>query len=34
MARSSTGHILVKTEDVCPGLKNKIEGGVDFGDMA
>ena len=35
MARASARHILVKTEEACVDLKQKIdEGGADFADMA
>ena len=34
MARASARHILVKTEEVCVDLKNKIQEGADFGEMA
>ncbi len=34
MAKASARHILVKTEEACKDLKNKIEGGADFADMA
>ena len=34
MARASARHILVKTEEACVDLKNKIQGGADFGEMA
>ena len=34
MARASARHILVKTEEACMDLKNKIQEGADFGEMA
>ena len=34
MARASARHILVKTEEACVVLKNKIQEGADFGEMA
>ncbi|MEK9629416.1 MAG: peptidylprolyl isomerase [Nitrospinota bacterium] len=34
MARASARHILVKTEEACVDLKNQIEGGADFADLA
>ena len=34
MARASARHILVKTEEACVDLKNKIQEGADFGEMA
>ena len=34
MARASARHILVKTEEDCVDLKNKIQEGADFGEMA
>ena len=34
MARASARHILVKTEEACVDLKNKIKEGADFGEMA
>jgi len=34
MARASARHILVKTEEACLELKNKIIEGSDFGEMA
>ncbi len=34
MARASARHILVKTEEECLALKESIEQGADFGDVA
>lgn len=34
MARASARHILVKTEQACQELKNQIEAGADFADLA
>ena len=34
MARARARHILVETEDACQQLKDQIEAGADFGDMA
>ena len=34
MAKASARHILVDSEDFCQELKDKINGGVDFADMA
>ena len=34
MARASARHILVKTEEACVDLKNKIQEGADFGEIA
>ncbi|HJP32876.1 MAG TPA: peptidylprolyl isomerase [Candidatus Latescibacteria bacterium] len=34
MAKASARHILVKSEDECQQIKDKIEGGADFADMA
>lgn len=34
MASASARHILVSSEEQCQELKNKIEGGVDFADVA
>ena len=34
MAKASARHILVPTEKECTTLKNKIEGGEDFADVA
>lgn len=34
MARASARHILVKTEEACVDLKNKIQEGADFAEMA
>jgi peptidyl-prolyl cis-trans isomerase C len=34
MAKASARHILVKTEEACVDLKNKIQEGADFGEMA
>ncbi len=34
MAKASARHILVETEDACQSLKDQIEGGADFADMA
>ena len=34
MIKASARHILVKTEQACEDLKKKIEGGVDFADVA
>ena len=34
MARASARHILVKTEEACVDLKNKIQEGAGFGEMA
>ena len=34
MARASARHILVPTEEECIALKNKIEAGEDFADIA
>lgn len=34
MARATARHILVDTEEKCQALKNEIEGGADFADLA
>ena len=34
MAKAAARHILVETEDACQSLKDQIEGGADFADMA
>ena len=34
MATASARHILVKTEEECNELKNRIENGSDFGEIA
>ncbi|MBQ0719760.1 MAG: peptidylprolyl isomerase [Gammaproteobacteria bacterium] len=34
MASASARHILVKSEDQCQQLKNDIEGGADFAEIA
>jgi peptidyl-prolyl cis-trans isomerase C len=34
MARASARHILVSTEEACLDLKDKIESGADFADIA
>jgi peptidyl-prolyl cis-trans isomerase C len=34
MPRASARHILVATEEECLALKNRIEGGEDFGQVA
>ena len=34
MATASARHILVETEEACQDLKEKIEGGTDFGEIA
>ena len=34
MAKASARHILVNTEDECLSLKEKIEGGADFAEVA
>ncbi len=34
MPRASARHILVNTEEQCNELKNRIEGGEDFGEIA
>ena len=34
MARARARHILVETEDACQQLKEQIEAGADFGEMA
>ena len=34
MARASARHILVPTEDACKDLKQQIENGADFADVA
>ena len=34
MARARARHILVATEEACQELKNQIEAGADFADMA
>ena len=34
MATASARHILVETEEECTDLKNKIEGGAEFSDIA
>ena len=34
MSKASARHILVKTVEECEDLKNKIEGGADFADIA
>ncbi|SER29155.1 peptidyl-prolyl cis-trans isomerase C [Nitrosomonas sp. Nm51] len=34
MAKASARHILVKTEAECSGLKDEIESGAQFGDLA
>ncbi len=34
MAKASARHILVNTQEECEGLKTKIEGGEDFGEIA
>lgn len=34
MAKASARHILVATKEDCEKIKQKIEGGADFGEMA
>ena len=34
MSKASARHILVNTEEECESLKQKIEGGTDFGEVA
>lgn len=34
MAKATARHILVATEDACQSLKNDIEGGADFAEVA
>jgi len=34
MARAAARHILVSTEEQCLNIKQEIEGGADFADMA
>lgn len=34
MPKARARHILVATEDVCQNLKEKIEGGADFAELA
>jgi|TARA_B100000809_G_scaffold244611_1_gene270681 peptidyl-prolyl cis-trans isomerase C len=34
MAKATARHILVKSEDTCQEIKDKIEAGSDFADMA
>jgi len=34
MAKATARHILVETEDRCQSLKDEIEGGADFADLA
>jgi len=34
MAKASARHILVETEEVCEGLKNEINDGKDFAEVA
>ena len=34
MAKAAARHILVKTEEACQQIKEQIEGGADFADMA
>lgn len=34
MSKASARHILVKTEEECESLKQKIESGTDFGEVA
>lgn len=34
MAKASARHILVETEEQCESLKNEIEGGAEFADIA
>ncbi len=34
MSKASARHILVKTEEECESLKQKIESGTDFADVA
>ena len=34
MAKASARHILVETEEQCNDLKNQIESGADFADLA
>ena len=34
MPKARARHILVATEDVCQSLKEKIEGGADFAELA
>lgn len=34
MPQAEARHILVKTEDACNDLKTKIEGGLDFAEVA
>jgi peptidyl-prolyl cis-trans isomerase C len=34
MTQATARHILVKSEEACKDLKNKIEEGADFGEMA
>jgi len=34
MAKAAARHILVDTEEACQDLKEKIEGGLDFGAVA
>jgi peptidyl-prolyl cis-trans isomerase C len=34
MAKASARHILVASEEICQELKEEIEGGADFGEVA
>lgn len=34
MARAAARHILVETKDKCEQIKNEIQGGADFAEMA
>jgi peptidyl-prolyl cis-trans isomerase C len=34
MSKATARHILVNTEEECESLKQKIEGGADFGEIA
>jgi peptidyl-prolyl cis-trans isomerase C len=34
MAKATARHILVETEEECQSLKDEIEGGADFADLA
>jgi peptidyl-prolyl cis-trans isomerase C len=34
MAKATARHILVETEDQCQALKDEIQGGADFADLA
>ena len=34
MAKAAARHILVKSEDECQGLKDQIDAGADFADLA